>query len=927
MRTLSALPSAAARAARSAVVGTAGATVVVFALVTAAVAFAAVAMPRYDAAFRTHALDQRIAQAPPDATAMVLNSEESLGFGQQPDQLFDPVTGAMHDSLAQSLPMAPPNADWYSVATSGQYVDQAPSQALNTAGSGSYVTLAYRSGLDEHVRLVSGVLPGTPPKRVAGSPEVSQVAVPLAVATRFGLRVGASLHSSGSLGVVTLVVVGIVAPTDPAAAYWTEDPALYEPTHVPQSGNIPAHWDAMMYMNAKGMRNLLGTGQDSPPVQVFLRWVLPLALAGIDADHIRPVVDHVAQAVAERTVAQPDSASADIVPFLLSDAAVTSELPDYLGSWVAAQDSIVAALSLLLAGTATIGAALLLVAGRLVVTRRAAELAVLRARGQSVQQLALRVGVGAAVPALPAVAGGTALGRLITPGPATALDRWATGVTALVAIAGPAVVAVVLHRTASGSGERTRERSAGSRYTRLRRTIAEGTLVTAAVAGLVVLREQGPMGGGGAIDVFAAAAPALIAMPPAVLAPYGSVLATRAARRGMRRSRGAAVFVGLSQASRPRPGTAMAIFVLVLTLGVVSFGPMLRDAVSRGGTTSSWATVGADAVVDVSNSGGTLSPATRQELIAASHATQSVTADVTQAGFPQALPTYQFTAGVADPAAYAALLAGTSAPAPPPAFAVRTPAGMSVPVVTSPRLADELGDGDVALSLPGAAPLTVHVVGTMARSALAPGTGDFVLVPAWAAPSVAGATTANLLALRGAALDGSALSTAAAKRAPGARVTLRSAALANLPGSSLQPGAYRMLDIGAGTAAAFSVLILLLALALDAPARELALTRLRTLGLDGARIRAMAFAETLPTLLAAAAGGVVAAAAVAPIVGPRLDLSLFTGSPVSVPLRAGTAQVLLPALGMLAAAVATLLAQTASTRRRGLARALRTGEW
>jgi putative ABC transport system permease protein len=915
------------QAARSAIVGTAGATVVVFALVTAAVAFAAVAMPRYDAAFRTHALDQRIAQAAPDATSMVLTSEESLRFGQQPDQLFNPVAGAMHDSLAQSLPMAPPNTDWYSVATSGQYIDQAPSKALSTAGSGSYVTLTYRSGLDQHARLVSGVLPGTPPRRTANSPEVSQVAVPLAVATRFGLRVGSSLHSSGSLGVVTLVVVGIVAPTDPAAAYWTEDPSLYEPTHVPQSGNVPAHWDAMVYVNAQGMRNLLGTRQDSPPVQVFLRWVLPLALAGIDADHIRPVVDHVAQVVAQRTVAQPDSANADIVPYLLSDAAVTSELPDYLGSWVAAQDSIVAALSLLLAGTATIGAALLLVAGRLVVTRRAAELAVLRARGQSVRQLALRVAAGAAVPALPAVAAGAVLGRLVTPGPATTLDRWAAEITAVVAVAGPAIVAVVLHRTASGGGDRTRERSAGNRYSRLRRYVAEGSLVTAAVAGLVVLREQGPMGGADAIDVFAAAAPALIAMPPAVLAPYGSVLATRAARRGMRRSRGAAVFVGLSQASRPRPGTATAIFVLVLTLGVVSFGPMLQDAVSHGGTTASWAAVGADAVVDVSNSGGTLSPTTRQGLIAASHASQSVTADVTQATFPQVLPTDRFTAGVVDPSAYAALLAGTAAPAPPPAFAVRSPTGVSVPVVTSPRLADELGDGDVTVSLPGAAPLTVRVVGTMPRSALAPGTADFVLVPAWAAGAQALSAKPNLLALRGAAIDGSALSSEAAKRAPGARVTLRSTALASLPGSSLQSGAYRMLDIGAGAAAAFSVLILLLTLALDAPARELALTRLRTLGLDGARIWAMAFAETLPTLLAAAVGGVVAAAAVAPIVGPRLDLSLFTGSPVPVPLQAGTAQVLLPALGMLAAAVATLLAQTALTRRRGLARALRTGEW
>ena len=52
--------------------------------------------------------------------------------------------------------------------------------------------------------------------------------------------------------------------------------------------------------------------------------------------------------------------------------------------------------------------------------------------------------------------------------------------------------------------------------------------------------------------------------------------------RSVSRRRGAAVFVGLAQASRPRPGTTTAIFALVLALGIVSFSPMLRDAVAKG---------------------------------------------------------------------------------------------------------------------------------------------------------------------------------------------------------------------------------------------------------------------------------------------------------------------------------------------------------
>jgi len=89
--------------------------------------------------------------------------------------------------------------------------------------------------------------------------------------------------------------------------------------------------------------------------------------------------------------------------------------------------------------------------------------------------------------------------------------------------------------------------------------------------------------------------------------------------------------------------------------------------------------------VDVSGTGGQLTPDVRQKLAAASPATASVTANVTPGGFPKMLTSYEFTAGVVDPAAYSALLSGTPAPAPPPEFSARPPDGAPVPVVTSPQ--------------------------------------------------------------------------------------------------------------------------------------------------------------------------------------------------------------------------------------------------
>jgi len=94
----------------------------------------------------------------------------------------------------------------------------------------------------------------------------------------------------------------------------------------------------------------------------------------------------------------------------------------------------------------------------------------------------------------------------------------------------------------------------------------------------------------------------------------------------------------------------------------------------------------------------------------------------------------------------------------------------------------------------------------MSSSALVSAPGDFVLVPAWAVHRLRGlpcADSERTPHCAAAPLGDSVLTKAAAKLTSSAQVTLRSAALADLPGASLQPGAYLMLTLGAATAAAF----------------------------------------------------------------------------------------------------------------------------
>jgi putative ABC transport system permease protein len=118
---------------------------------------------------------------------------------------------------------------------------------------------------------------------------------------------------------------------------------------------------------------------------------------------------------------------------------------------------------------------------------------------------------------------------------------------------------------------------------------------------------------------------------------------------------------------------------------------------------------------------------------------------------------------------------------------------------------------------------------------------------------------------------------------------------------------------------------LLLSLVLGASGREQTLTRLATMGLSSGQARLAAIGENLPALLAAIAAGAVCAAALAPLVGPVLDLSVFTGSPAGVPVRADFAALAMPAAGLAVLALAALTAEFAAARRRGLAKALRAG--
>jgi hypothetical protein len=218
--------------------------------------------------------------------------------------------------------------------------------------------------------------------------------------------------------------------------------------------------------------------------------------------------------------------------------------------------------------------------------------------------------------------------------------------------------------------------------------------------------------------------------------------------------------------------------------------------------------------------------------------------------------------------------------------------------------------------------LPIQIAGELASTPAVPGAADFILVPSPAAGRLSGAPPTEIL-ITGTGISHPALAAAVRRATPQAAVSYRSGALAALTGAALPHGAYLAFAESSFVAAGFSAAILLLSLVLAARSRALTLARLATMGLGAGQARRLVIVEAMPTVLAAAVAGTACALALLPLLGPVLDLSVFTGSGAAVPVRASTAALVIPAAGLIVLGVATLALQVTLSGRRRPASALR----
>jgi putative ABC transport system permease protein len=739
------------------------------------------------------------------------------------------------------------------------------------------------------------------------------VAVTRATAKQFGYRIGSEVFAGSGIRVT---VGGIVAPKNAQAPFWTVDPLAAAPTFV-QPQNSPRYWQAALFIPAAALATVQPVFN---PITTQLTWVFPLALSHLTAS----------QAISLAQSMRGTLSTAGTLTFTsaqnLASINLYSGATDLLNQFVSEASAVGNVLDLMSVSLAVVGAAVVLLTAWLMAEQRRDEFAILWARGASRRQLGATALKASAIAALPGAAIGIGVAVALTPGADTPLAWWLAGLTVLAALAGPGLSTVRQHRSHLRTARPDRR---ASRMSATRRLVAESALLLVCVSALIVLREQAT---GGHDDLVASAAPALAAVPVAIIMLRLYPAIVRPLLRLAARRSGVVGFLGLARSARVAASAVLPAFSMVLALSLVSFAGMVRAAVIRGEVAQSWQAVGADAAVSTAPAAMSLP---QQQAVAAVPGAQ-VTAPVAEAIGSYGLAGNGLTVLIADPRRYSALLAHTPFGRPPTTFADwRGPAslstasstGQAIPVLASPGLAARFGRRAAAVEVAGRR-VTVRIVGSapaMSQDEEITGStvaGDLVL-PASALGAFAPVPDAMLIA--GPNLDDHALTSLVARwRGQGGSLMLRSSVLAGLESAPVQQDTYNELLLAGIAAAIGCLLVLLLVLLLSAQSRQLTVARAVTMGLSMAQSRWLTLVESTPQLVAVLIGGLVCALGLAPLVGPALDLAAFTGSATPVPVRIEPAWLAVTSIGLLVLAMATVSIQTILTDRE-IPRSLRIG--
>ena len=795
--------------------------------------------------------------------------------------LRDPGEFAIRDARLRSLL---PSRLRPLVSATGQMSAKTYDTPVYQSNGLTYINLAWLSDSERRVEWIDGGAPGKPGVLRWNGSDIPLFEVGIIDEARvtMGLKVG-DVRILGESNPIAAKIVGVFRAKEPGARYWSHDVDVLRVTQVQPPGQLEMERRTTALIPASGLAVLNGATRN-----LVYSWILPVdpaAPASLDVPELSAAVEDYGRLI-------PLQMAGNGSPYQLA-----TDLPGVLDRFRTALGTAQTVMFLVLGGLLVVALGVLVLAVQLLTERIDHPLALARARGGSLRQVA---GAGAALVAIavaPAALAGWALAFLV-PGPAPWIVHAGPALVPLTAVGYAAVRLAVTHRTPL---HERRDDLAATRPS-ARRITLEVLVVGLALAGAYLLRTRGLTTGGQ--DPFLLLVPVALTVAAALITIRGYPLPLKLLVRLAARGRLAVPFLGLTRAARARSASALPVLILLPALAVSVFGAVISGGLSATQRLASWQSVGAPIKL---TSPVELPPDAIERVREVPGVRLLVPAQTASAQIGYGAERAQIIA--VDLAQWRRLLDG--APISVPAIASGT---SGIPVLVSHEMR---GRGTFEIGWYDRMKVT-----TAGEIAALPGfypRGKFIVLPFETnkRPGV------NTLLIKG---DADPAALLAATGQPAAQLTSQEQALAAIEDDPLTGTVQDVLFITTVALAVYALIAVVVTLVIGAADRARALSFLRTLGLSDRQARGLTVLEILPLILITSLAGLALGLGLPAALGPAIDLSAYTGD---LPVDDYSADPVMPvvlAAGLAAVAVLGVYAHTAISRRRSLGAVLRVGD-
>ncbi|MEF2976125.1 FtsX-like permease family protein [Subtercola sp. YIM 133946] len=815
-------------------------------------------------------------------------SADPAASGLSPE--VDAVWGKQNDALTTlrwQMPAELRDATAAPVAT----VSMDPVPVLHPEGAvwpENSLTIGADPRYADRIELDAGTLPGA-----YGSGGVVEVVLATAAAQSVGWTVGEVRTLDFADGTTSDVrLSGTFSPLDPGDPYWVHQSTLLRASIVALPKETisyiegyadPASWPALSELHSTA-RTAVWFG------------VRTAALTTASAPSI--------ESEARAFVSKPHSLGPDTGQgqYALT-ASFTTKVPAALEAGEQRNAVTAQLVAMVLVGPAAVLLAIFIVITALWWRRRAPTWSLLTARGASPPQVAAVTALEALVYALPAaVVGWVLCATLGGLQPGVADGAVTLGVAVVVPVLfGAAAVA----RTAAAARPATRLAAVG-------RPLVELACLVFVAAAILLLVQKGAGGAASpSLDLLPTAAPVLIALAACLAALRLFSLALDAIARRLAGTRSTTGFLGAAQAARDARLAVAPLIAIGVSLSIVVFAAGVLATVQSGIHRQAAAEAGSSLTVySLTFTEPEMASIASIDGVQASAPVLTDTSGVANVGSGR-VPVDII---VVDSAQVRAVQQGFVAPTPLPPQAPASTASGPVPVIASGSAAAALKANDFTIR---GQPVTVVGV----QPDLSPLTTEqsWILVDTSYASTITGPTTSisrGLFRFGDGGPSAAQVDEARDRADSFATVVVPAEIEQTLGANPTTLALTAALLTAGGLSLLFSLVTIVMALALTAADRARLRLPLRALGVTRRQQRALRLWEIIPITVAAVVAGVAAGVASTLLVTATVDLDPFTGGGGQPPPVIPVAAIVAAAAGFLLASIVAATVSIASTTRR-----------